>query len=193
MLELIPFSDPGAAVSSGNAVTSTVVTLTNIANYAGQLVTVQNVAITGTGNFVASTGAATYLALNDGAAGYLRVAYTDLPYVTTATAIPTTKQDITGVVNMYSTTEADLIPRTAADMVNTTVTEVNQTSANSGIYASKGNIVFNASAGQTVEIYNAVGQKLFQKQAVEGLNIVQVSSKGVLLVKVNNRIAKVIL
>jgi len=191
MLEIIPFTDPGAAVSSGNTVTPTIVTLATIGNYIGQLVKVKNVTITGAGNFAASTAAGTYLAINDGTAGYLRVAYTDLPYINTA--IPSLNQDITGVVNMYSTTEPDLIPRIAADMVNSPLTSLKQASANSGIYASNGSVIFSATAGQSVEVYNSVGQRLLQKQAVLGLNALPVSTKGVLFVKVGNNIAKVIL
>jgi len=191
MLELIPFADPGAAVSTGNTVTPTVVTLANILNYPGQLVTVKNVAITGTGNFVASTSSTTYLVINDGAAGFLRVAYSDLPYV--GIAIPTAKQDITGVVNLYSTTEADLIPRTAADIVPTTITGLNQTLSNTGIYSSNGNVVLTAVEGETVSIFTAAGQKLLSKVTVQGLNTIPVNAHGIVIVKVGNRIEKVIL
>ena len=129
MLELIPFADPGAAASSGNAVTPIVVTLANLANYPGQLVTVKNVAITGTGNFVSAT---TY-PINDGTVGVLRTAYSDLLYI--GSAIPSTNQDITGVVNMYSVSEADLIPRTIADMIfSQTITST----ATGGLWSSTG-------------------------------------------------------
>lgn len=74
-----------------------------------------------------------------------------------------------------------------------TVTSVKQASVNSGIYASNGKVVFSAKAGETVEIYNAVGQKLVSELAVEGLNTIPATAKGILLVKVGNRIAKVIL
>jgi hypothetical protein len=187
MLELIPFADPGAAVSTGNTVTPTIVTLANIANYPGQLVIVKNVAITGTGNFVSAIA----YPINDGTAGVLRTAYSDLPYI--GSAIPSTNQDITGVVNMYSVSEADLIPRTAADMINTTITALNQASTNTSIYFSKGNVVLSAVAGETVEIYNVVGQRLVHKLTNEGVNTIPVSAQGVVLVKVGNRFAKVIL
>ena len=170
---------------------SYVVTLANILNYPGQLVTVKNVAITGTGNFVASTSSTTYLVINDGAAGFLRVAYSDLPYV--GIAIPTAKQDITGVVNLYSTTEADLIPRTAADIVPTTITGLNQTLSNTGIYSSNGNVVLTAVEGETVSIFTAAGQKLLSKVTVQGLNTIPVNAHGIVIVKVGNRIEKVIL
>ena len=189
MLEFVPVSDPGAATSTGNTVIPQVVTLATLANYPSQLVKINNVSITGSGNFAATT----VYTINDGTAGKLRTAYVlaDLPYI--GTAIPQVNQNITGISYNYSTTETDIVPRTSADMVNTTVTAVNQVSTNSGIYASKGNVVFSAKAGENVEIYNAVGQKLIQTKTVEGLNSIQVSSKGVMLVRVDNRIAKVIL
>ena len=192
MLELIPFSDPGAAVSSGNPVVPATATLANIATFVGQLVTVKAAIITGTGNFVASvTPSFTSYPINDGTAGVLRVAYTDLPYV--GAAIPATNQDITGVVNMYSVTEADLIPRTADDFVKTTYTALNALSTTPDIYTSKGKVIFSAVAGQKVEIFSVVGQKLISTTSVEGLNAIPVVNQGVVMVKVGNRSAKVIL
>ncbi len=59
---------------------------------------------------------------------------------------------------------------------------------------SEGNkLFFTSLLGDIIEVYNSVGQKLVQKQAVEGLNIIPVLAKGVMLVKVGNRSAKVIL
>jgi hypothetical protein len=55
------------------------------------------------------------------------------------------------------------------------------------------NLIFSATAGESVEVYNSVGQKLVQKPAVEGQNSIPVSAKGVVLVKVGNRLAKVML
>lgn len=55
------------------------------------------------------------------------------------------------------------------------------------------NILFPAISGEIVEIFNTFGQRLIYKQAVEGQNIIPVSAKGVVLVKVGNRSAKVLL
>jgi len=78
-------------------------------------------------------------------------------------------------------------------MINSTVTSVNQTSTNSGIYASSGKVVFSATASESVAIYTIIGQKLVRRLSVEGVNTIPVSAKGIFLVKVGNRIAKVIL
>jgi len=187
LLEFYPAADPGNASSTGNTIRPAVVTLANLANYPSQLVTVKNVTITGSGNFEASTN----YPINDGSAGILRTAYTDLPYL--SSSIPTSAQDITGVLFNNSLTEIDLVPRTRGDMINTTVTDVNQASINSKIYTSNGKVCFWAIAGESVEIFNAVGQKILQNKAVAGLNSILVSTKGVVLVKVGNRFAKVIL
>jgi hypothetical protein len=55
-----------------------------------------------------------------------------------------------------------------------------------------GKITFSANTHETVEVYNALGQKLVSKTAENGLNNIWVSIKGLLLVKVGTRVAKVI-
>lgn len=191
MLEFVPYVDPGVATSTANSITPKEILLSELANNIGLLVKVKNVTITGTGNFAASIS----YTLTDATAGTgkLRTQYAvaDLPYI--ATAIPTSAQDITGVVNVYNTTEYDIVPRTAADFVNTTVTAINPVSNYQFVSTSNGKIILSASANQTIEIYNSVGQKLVSKKAVEGVNTIPVSARGVVLVKVDNKIAKVIL
>ncbi len=59
--------------------------------------------------------------------------------------------------------------------------------------AANGIIYFSAAAGENVEIYNTVGQRLYKSVAIEGINEVALSEKGVLIVKVNDRVAKVIM
>ena len=115
MLQFIPVTDPGVATSTNNTVTPIEATLTNYANYPGQLVKITGLTIVETGSFAASTN----YTLSDGTnSGVLRTQYSDLPYV--GTAIPTVPQDITGVVLMFNST-AQLVPRTAADFSNTVI------------------------------------------------------------------------
>jgi hypothetical protein len=59
--------------------------------------------------------------------------------------------------------------------------------------AQNGNIFVMANEGDQIEIYNAIGQKLLQKSTSEGLNKIAISAKGVVLVKIGNRVGKVIL
>lgn len=61
------------------------------------------------------------------------------------------------------------------------------------IYASNDKIYFEAKAGERVEVYNAVGMKLTVSNAVDGLNSISITAKGVMMVKVGNRTAKVVL
>jgi len=56
-----------------------------------------------------------------------------------------------------------------------------------------GQIIINATAGETVNIYNTIGQQLISKPAIEGINTIAVNVKGVVIIKVGNRVAKVIL
>ena len=72
-------------------------------------------------------------------------------------------------------------------------TAINTAYINLEVTASNGNVSFNSEAGKNIQIYNSVGQRLMSTKTVEGLNTIPVSTRGVVLVKVDNRIAKVIL
>jgi hypothetical protein len=61
------------------------------------------------------------------------------------------------------------------------------------ITAFDGKIRFSATAGQVVEVYNAVGQKLMSSTTHDGLNTLPVDARGMLIVKLGNQVAKVIL
>lgn len=61
------------------------------------------------------------------------------------------------------------------------------------INAAKGILRFGATAGEIVEIFNAIGQKILSKSTIEGTNTIQINTHGVILVKVGNRLGKVIL
>ena len=187
MLEFIPATDPGVASSSNNAVIPVQVTLNNLANYEGQLVKVNNISIAA-GTFAASTNSAI---TNSSLSGFLRPAYTDLDYI--GAAIPTANQDITGVVLNISTTQTVLVPRSLADFTPSVTTGITNPGIASIISASKGLISLSALAGERVELYNVTGQKLLSQLTVEGLNTIPVAASGVVIVKVGNRISKVIL
>lgn len=193
-LELIPFNDPGTANSTGNTITPRTITIAdlNTGNYQGQLVKINSATFTtvGTGVFVSGTA----YTINDGATdGKLKAAYADVDYISSRSSIPGAVQDITGVVYNSSVSEVDLVPRTNADFSAGLNTDSRLSTLNSKIYSSNGNVVLSALAGETVQIYNAVGQKLVEKTTVGGENSIPVTAKGVVLVKVGNRLAKVIL
>lgn len=72
-------------------------------------------------------------------------------------------------------------------------TSVNNPLNSLNITAFDGKIRFSATAGQQVEVYNAVGQKLMSATTLDGLNTLSVNAKGMMIVKVGDRLAKVIL
>ncbi len=59
--------------------------------------------------------------------------------------------------------------------------------------AADGKIYFTATVGEKVEVYNTIGQRLHQSVAMEGMNEIALSEKGILIVKVNDRVAKVVM
>jgi hypothetical protein len=56
-----------------------------------------------------------------------------------------------------------------------------------------GSINFESVAGRSVEIYNSVGQRLISTKSVEGLNSIPVAARGVVFVKVDGNVSKIIL
>jgi len=56
-----------------------------------------------------------------------------------------------------------------------------------------GQAVFEAQANQSFEVYNAIGQKLMSTRTSEGLNKLSIQAKGVVVIKIDNEIVKVVL
>ena len=77
--------------------------------------------------------------------------------------------------------------------ISLTATGLSNAKVDALAWTSSGKVMLNASAGEVIEIFNVAGQKVVSRPAVDGLNSVDVSAKGVVIVKVNNRISKVIL
>lgn len=99
--------------------------------------------------------------------------------------------DIVGFINYYNGT-AQLYPVTITEFVDPS-TGLTSTRIDAQARAYRGKVLFEAAAGESVEIYNTIGQKLVSIKAVDGLNEVPVNAAGVLVVKVSNRVSKVIL
>lgn len=85
----------------------------------------------------------------------------------------------------------DNIQLYASPSVSTGTEVANTSEINLSI--SNGIIKFNANEGKLLEIYNAIGQKLITKHTIEGLNVIPVSAKGIVIIKIDNRISKVIM
>ena len=188
MLQFTPVTDPGAATSTGKTVTPLALSLSDLSSHQAELVKISGVTISdvdgGTGSFVVSKS----YNLNGGTNPVLRTQYGDLNYI--GQAIPAPAQDIVGVVLIYGST-AQFVPRSFAEMVSTGVSKTSLQQLN--LWTAAGKINFNAAAGEMVEVYNTLGQRLYNAAATEGQNQVQVSLKGVAIVKVGNRVGKVIL
>ena len=80
-----------------------------------------------------------------------------------------------------------------ASLVEDLSAGVNNVKVNLNVFVSGGKLNLEAANGETIEVYNAVGQKIMKQTAVDGLNTVSVNNKGVTIVKVANRVGKVIL
>lgn len=76
---------------------------------------------------------------------------------------------------------------------NSLMTSIRRPEMRTDVYAINGSIHFNASAGELVEVYNVIGQKLINSIANDGLNTIPVPAKGIMVVKIANKTAKVIL
>ena len=187
MLQFTPVADPGAATSSGHVITPLPLALGDLISHQAELVKVSGVTISdidgGTGLFQSGKSHN----LNSSTNPVLRTQYSDLDYI--GQSIPTNAQDMVGVVLVYNTT-AQFVPRSLAEMVSTGISTAKE---NLKIFAANGKINFEAEAGQSVEVYNTVGQKVLSAVTINGNNVLSVNAKGVTFVKVGNRTAKVIL
>ncbi len=61
------------------------------------------------------------------------------------------------------------------------------------VWTDAGKIKFHAVSGEKVEIFNTVGQSLHRALATEGINSVSIAERGIMIVKVGNRIGKIVL
>lgn len=64
---------------------------------------------------------------------------------------------------------------------------------NMSLRAVNGNIVLNTEAGQLVEVYNSIGQKLASRLTSEGINTIPARVKGVVFVKIGSDVSKLIM
>ena len=101
MLQFIPALDPGAPSSTGNVVEPEVLTLndmmTNFSDYQAQLVTIESVAFSASGDFV---NGEVYPIIDDTGTGEFRTSFFDVDYI--GDLIPTTLIHLTGILNSTS-------------------------------------------------------------------------------------------
>lgn len=109
----------------------------------------------------------------------------------TITYLPVVAGNHTATLKMSSLGAMD-VTRTL-NGVASVVTGLNVEQNALNVYVKNNSIIFTAESGEILEMYNSIGQQLVRKQTVEGLNEVPISSHGVILIKVGNKLAKVLL
>lgn len=112
--------------------------------------------------------------------------------VVTITYTPTDVGSNTATLTM-SSPGAMVVQRTLYGNSTVATNDINTPKSAFIISVLNGSVVFNSLAGETVEIYNSIGQRLIQKLTVDGENTIPVPTHGVILVKVGNKVAKVII
>ena len=123
----------------------------------------------------------------EGTQAVLRIQYPDLAII--GTEIPATAQNITGVVLVYNS-DIQIVPISIIDAeldgVKAATTDDNIT-----IYSSNGKIYVNAIGGEKIELFNITGQKVAEKVAVSGINVLD-AVYDITLVKVGSKVVKVV-
>lgn len=96
----------------------------------------------------------------------------------------------------YRVTATDGLTTTAwptwIQATTTIATSIKETTFKS-IAVNNGQLIINTTAGQTIELYNSLGQKVASKISAEGQNILSAKTNGVHIVKIGNDTKKVIL
>ena len=88
--------------------------------------------------------------------------------------------------NVSSLTSNEITASTLTTGLNTSKNTLKFTVLNNNIY-------INTTVGELVEVFNSLGQRIFCKRAIEGENIIHISTNGVVFVKVGSDLVKVIL
>jgi len=140
MLEFVPTANPGAATSTGNVITPEVVTLANFnanfENYESELVRITNCTFADAGTNFAN---GVIYAITDLAStpGSFRTTFYDVDYI--GTPIPAGMQDVIGIANSTTTSNALITSRNLADIIPSAPTEaINVTSPNGGEFWQQG-------------------------------------------------------
>lgn len=186
MLELEPELPGSAPTSTGNVVTPVAIKLDELSKYPAQLVKLSEVTIGGTGNFVISKS----YNLNGATNPVLRTQYPDVDYI--GKPIPTVPVNLIGVVINYKSTQ-QIVPRSEADIqiisgIGTVNTEKHS------IYVQNGKLMVSAPAGEKIEVYSVMGQKITTRIAnahvteIDGIDVPQM-----VIVRVGNKTKKVII
>lgn len=122
-----------------------------------------------------------------------RTNYTGMDYMTATTAIPTAPTNFAGMLLEYNGT-LQFFPRSLSDIgYSGTVLGVTETAVPASIWGSNGTLNVNATEGQSIEVFNLMGQRLMKSTAREGVNTFSLNTNQLYLVRVNNRVSKIVL
>jgi predicted extracellular nuclease len=126
--------------------------------------------------------------------GTINTPITSSPFTVSATSLQIT--GLTAATTYYYTVTAkngSYVSPASDEASAATLGTATSNVAVRGIFVRNGQVVVTApAAGERIEIFNAVGQRLVSKLATAGENIISVSAKGVLVVKFGSEVTKVI-
>jgi len=191
MLQFVPEADPGAASSTGNAITAQTVSITDLVtnpeNYESEYVTITpDVTIDNSMNTEWVTGAEYPLTNGDGSFVF-RTTFFDADYI--GSTVPTGAVAIAGIITERSGNEYFITARNADDAA-TTLSIEDATANPFSIFPNPSkngtiNIVSQVSGSKNVIIYNILGKEVINTTLTENqLNIASLSS-GVYIVRVS--------
>ncbi len=124
----------------------------------------------------------------------LRTNYTGMDYMLGGTTvIPTVATNFAGMLLEYNGT-LQFYPRSLTDIgYSGTVLGLTETAVAASVWGSNGILNVNATEGQSIEVYNLTGQRLMKSTAREGVNTINLNKNQLYLVRVNNRVSKIVL
>ncbi len=112
----------------------------------------------------------------------------------TATGTFTAPSNAVGFDFQFRTYKKAVVYWDDMQLIDNSTSGINSPKAESlKVWADAGKIKFHAVSGEKVEIFNAVGQSLYRALATDGINSVSIAERGIMIVKVGNRIGKVVL
>jgi hypothetical protein len=125
-----------------------------------------------------------------------RTNYTGMDYMTATTAIPTVPTNFAGMLLEYNGT-LQFYPRSLADIGYSGATVLpsglSETTVPASVWGSNGTLNVLATQGQSIEVFNLVGQRLIRTTAKDGVNSFTVNKNQLYLVRLDNRTTKIVL
>lgn len=124
----------------------------------------------------------------------LRTNYTGMDYMLGGTTvIPTAATNFAGMLLEYNGT-LQFYPRSLSDIgYSGTVLGLTETAVPASVWGSNGTLNVNTTVGQSIEVFNLMGQRLMKSTATEGINTFSLNRNQLYLVRVNNRVSKIVL